>query len=202
MLVNRVANFRNNKLRPRSWKGTKKSLGWRMCHLCTLASVKTVGDTCLSCASSSTTYTNTFEPAWLDSKETQEQFLSSLPFPNALATSTIFDNSLIHNDPLLVIFRGFAPSFVSSAIVIAVKAHAFGRDRLQANYDNAFASATRFAKEKGYDALSITEFSRSNLGLELGEYPEISCKGADVKTLMFWIASKMQVKLKAAVRCN
>jgi hypothetical protein len=161
--------------------------------VCTLASVKTAGDAYLSCASSSTTYTNAFDPAWVDSLETMEQFLSSLPFPNALATSSIFDNSLIHNDPLHVIFRGFAPSFISSAIVIAVKAHAFGRGLLQDNYDNAFESAARFAKEKGYGALSITEFSRSNLGLELGCYPEISCKGADVKTLIFWMESKLQV---------
>lgn len=105
-----------------------------------------------------------------------------------------FSNSLIHNDPLHVIFRGFAPSFVSSAIVIAVKAHAFGRGLVQDNYNNAFESAARFAKVKGYDKLSLTEFSRSNLGLELGEYPEVSCKGADVKTLIFWVESKLQAK--------
>lgn len=162
--------------------------------MCTLASVKTVGDTFLSCTSSSTTYVKAFEPAWIDSIETLEQFQSSLPFPNALATSSFFSNSLIHNDPLHVIFRGFGPSFVSSAIVIAVKGHAFGRGLVQDNYNNAFESAARFAKEKGYDKLSLTEFSRSNLGLELGEYPEISCKGADVKTLIFWVESKLQAK--------
>lgn len=151
----------------------------------------------LHCLPQSTAFPNFSDPGWLGSEETLPEFISSLPFPNALTRAPYFDNFLIMNDPLHVIFRGIAPSFVSSTIALAARTGHWGAGDIQSRFDVGFAAAREFARRKGYDAISLDEFSKSTLGLE-DPYPEINCKGADVKTLIFWLAFLLQQKLQFA----
>lgn len=159
-----------------------------MCHVCAGASVRSEGDGSIFAGLGSTTYTLFDTAPWLGTEENKHQFLQSLKYPNALAQANFFHPTMIFNDPLHVVYRGFGPSFISSCIVALVRSGFFGSGKLQTCYDQAYADATNFAAHLNLDRLSIDEFSRSTLGLE-DLYPELACKGADCKTLIYWMAS-------------
>jgi len=158
-----------------------------MCHICKTASVRSEGDGRLHTGRNSTTYCNFFQTSWETTTETKEEFVASLTRPNDLALWESFHNSLILNDPLHVVYRGFAPSFVSSALLLLVESKFFGNGVLQQQYDAAYDAATQFIKRSGLETLSLEEFTRSSIGLEDG-YPEMNTKGADIKSLIFWVA--------------
>ena len=159
-----------------------------MCHICKSASVRSVGDGRLHTGPNSTTYCNFFQTSWETTTETQDEFIASLPRPNDLAVWESFHKSLIFNDPLHVVYRGFAPSFVSSALMLLVESKFFGLGVLQQQYDAAYYAAGQFIKQSGLEALSLEDFTRASIGLDDG-YPEMNAKGADIKSLIFWVAS-------------
>ena len=158
-----------------------------MCHICKSASIRSVGDGPLHTGPNSTTYCNFFQTSWETTTETNAEFIASLPRPNALCLWESFHNSLIFNDPLHVVYRGFAPSFVSSLLVLLVGKQFFGHGKLQQQYDAAYDAAAQFLKQSGLEPLSLEEFTRASIGLDDG-YPEMNAKGADIKSLIYWSA--------------
>ena len=110
--------------RPRTWKGTKKALGHRMCHICKLASVKSPGDGNYLKGASSTTYTDVFGRGWAGSDESLLEFRESLVNANRLVTASYFHNTFMFNDPLHVIYKGCAVAFVTSSILFMARAGA------------------------------------------------------------------------------
>ena len=133
-------------------------------------------------------YTDVFNPQWLSSKETVHEFRASLPIPNPLADAPFFSNLLILSDPLHVLWRGFCPSFVASSIVKLSRKGLWGMGNQQDRWDLAYKSATAFVKRGRRDQLAVDEFTPASMGFSEG-YPEMNAKGADIKTLCYWLVN-------------
>ncbi len=105
-----------------------------------------------------------------------------------------FDNTFILNDPLHVVYRGFAPDFVASGVMQMLRAGFWGQSNQQSRMDSAFNDAKAWVKQHRHEPLSINEFTKATLGLAEGGYPELHAKGHDVKTLVFWLATLLHVR--------
>ena len=66
-----------------------------------------------------------------------------------------------------------------------------------ANLINAYASCDTWSRENNRGGLGIEEFSADTLNLESKVFPEMNCKGADVKTICLWLATCSKLKLYA-----
>ena len=69
---------------------------------------------------------------------------------------------------------------------------AWGALDLDTNLRRAYSDCALFAKRSGYDKLSLEEFSRNSFNLK-DDFPEVGCKGADVKTIVLWLESLLQL---------
>ena len=63
---------------------------------------------------------------------------------------------------------------------------------LQDRWDLAYESAAAFARRASRDKLSVEEFTPASMGFSEG-YPEMNAKGADVKTLCYWLVNQLHV---------
>ena len=171
--------------RPRHWKGTSKALGNKMCHVCKAASLH-----------STTSYTNVFPGSgWWGTNETHSEFLASLDKPNRLAQSVHFRNHMIFNDTLHVVYRGYLPEFVGSAIMELAKEKFWSTGSLQANLDAAFRSCKLFLESTKLGQLSLDDFSKSSLDGEEG-FPSLPGKGHDAKLVALWLPRQTKLWLQ------
>jgi hypothetical protein len=114
--------------------------------------------------------------------------LQSLTQPNALARADFFRNFFIMNDPLHMIYKGIALNFVTSVIIrFASDCFWLVGGNLNENLELAYEDADKWCRDHGY-GLSVDEFTKSNLNVERGVYPELNCKATDIKFLLFWLA--------------
>jgi hypothetical protein len=159
-----------------------KRLGNKICHICKEASLH-----------STTSFTNVFPGSgWWGTDETHAEFLGSLSAPNRLALSMHFRNFMIYNDTLHVIYRGFLPEFLGSAIMELAHAKFWNNGTLQFNLDEAFRRCKLFLQSTKLGQLSLDDFSKISFDGEFG-FPSLAGKGHDAKLVALWLPTQTRL---------
>ena len=138
-----------------------------------------------------TTYSNLWPihggNSWFDTEENHTEFLASLTWPSALATSKHFGHFMIWPDCLHVMYRGILSHFCASALKFISTNKFWTASSRSENLLIAYLWCDTWSRENGRGGLGIEEFPSDTLNLEASAFPEMNCKGADVKTICLWL---------------
>ena len=100
----------------------------------------------------------------------------------------------ICRDTLHVVYRGYLPEFVGSAIMELARDKLWSTGSLQANLDAAFRSCKLFLETTKLGQLSLDDFSKSSLDGDDG-FPSLPGKGHDAKLVALWLPRQTRLWL-------
>jgi hypothetical protein len=103
-----------------------------------------------------------------------------------------FRNFMIYSDTLHVIYRGFLPEFLGSAIMELAHAKFWNNGTLQFNLDEAFRRCKLFLQSTKLGQLSLDDFSKISFDGEFG-FPSLAGKGHDAKSVALWLPTQTRL---------
>jgi hypothetical protein len=100
---------------------------------------------------------------------------------------------MIWNDTLHVIYRGFLPEFLGSALMeLAAEKVWLPSRSLQDNLDRAYSMCRDFLSSSGLGRLSLDDFAKSSFDND-HNFPALPGKAQDSKLIALWLPSQTRL---------
>ena len=111
-------------------------------------------------------------------------------FTPSLPNLTGFDVRMIGMDLLHLFHLGVGRDMIGSAMRILCRCEIFSGSNLDKKLAMASAWLRRYVKQSKLQ-LALKKFTKSNLGWNSKEYPEIHCKGYDTYVILKWLVHEV-----------